>query len=81
MIIDIVGVRHISGKGDKGSYDYFKVGYTFAWPKGTEGAQGVQAGSCNISSAVFDLRTPHPGDRIMLDVDFKGRIQNASFID
>ena len=81
MIIDIVGVRRISGKGDKGSYDYFKLGYTSPWPKGAEGSQGVQAGSCNIPSSVFDLRIPHPGDRLMLDVDFRGRIQDASFID
>lgn len=81
MIVNVIGVRRITGKADNGPYDYFKVGYTTPFPRGTDGATGELGGSCSLPARFFPNRVPHVGDRLVLDLDLKGRVQDAIFIE
>lgn len=81
MIVNVIGVRRVTGTGDRGAYDFFKIGYTTPFPKNASGSIGELGGSCTLKASCFPDRIPHVGDRLLLDVNFQGRILGASFLE
>lgn len=81
MIATVIGVSRVTGKDKDGrSYDYFRLGYTYSAPKGYS-FEGLLGGTCNIGAVNFDVRVPHLGDRLVLDLTDNGRVKSCDFIE